>query len=197
MTAAHDITGIRFGKLVAIRRAPAERKWIFHCDCGNEHITDRRVVQRSPFAHCGCEPHHARTHGLSRTRLHRIWSNMKQRCSNPKSAYFHIYGGKGVVVCDEWEDFAPFRDWAMKAGYADSLQIDRVDSDGDYMPDNCRWVTPQVNTENRAANNFVTYMGERITITELSRRTGLNRETLRSRIVVRGMPVLQAIDKRK
>lgn len=90
------------------------------------------------------------THGGKGTRLYRIWRGMKQRCLNPKHPEFYLWGGRGITVCAEWNaDFVPFRDWSLASGYADYLEIDRRDNNGNYEPDNCRWVTEKVNCANK------------------------------------------------
>lgn len=85
-------------------------------------------------------------HGYSGTRLHTIWKGMRQRCLNPGASGYKNYGGKGIAVCQEWEEFSPFKEWAEVNGYADQLQIDRIDASGNYCPGNCRWVTKRENT---------------------------------------------------
>lgn len=88
-------------------------------------------------------------HGLSRTRLYKIWSDMKKRCYNSKCKGYRIYGAVGIRVCDEWRnDFTAFRDWAMSSGYSDSLEIDRRNPRGNYEPHNCRWATSQEQARN-------------------------------------------------
>lgn len=89
--------------------------------------------------------------GENRTRLYRIWANMKTRCSNPKTKCFPHYGGKGIVVCDAWHDFVVFQGWAVGAGYSDTLEIDRTDASKNYCPENCRWITHQQQVLNRPA----------------------------------------------
>lgn len=90
------------------------------------------------------------THGGKGTRLYRIWRGMKQRCLNPRFPEFYLWGGRGITICPEWiADFVPFRDWSLAHGYAANLQIDRRDNDKGYSFDNCRWVTPKVNSNNK------------------------------------------------
>lgn len=89
------------------------------------------------------------THGESKTLLYRVWNAMKQRCLTPSSQNYERYGGRGIMVCPAWMDFVPFRDWSMANGYTKGLLIDRIDNDGNYSPDNCRWATPIVSALNR------------------------------------------------
>lgn len=88
-------------------------------------------------------------HNMHKTRLYKIWNNMKQRVCNPNNKDFDSYGGKGIIICDEWKnDFLPFRDWALSNGYQDNLTIDRKDNNGNYGPENCRWTTQEVQSRN-------------------------------------------------
>lgn len=88
-------------------------------------------------------------HGMSRTRLYRIWADMKTRCNNPNNKFYPRYGGRGISYCPEWDDFIPFRDWALSSGYSDDLTIDRIDNDGNYSPLNCKWSTQQEQALNK------------------------------------------------
>lgn len=118
-----------------------------------------------------------------RTRLGRIWNNMKKRCYNENNNSYCFYGAKGVVVCDEWvHDFNAFRDWALSHGYRDDLTIDRIDSNGNYSPDNCRWATPKEQAYNRSSNHVITYNGKTMTMTEWAESLGMNYRTLSKRI---------------
>jgi hypothetical protein len=89
------------------------------------------------------------THGVSKTRLYSIWSGMMERCGNKASQAYKDYGGRGIKVCPEWHDILAFKDWAENNGYDPNLQIDRRNNDGNYAPENCRWVTPLTNANNK------------------------------------------------
>lgn len=111
------------------------------------------IDENEPFAHLQ-KPTMER-HGCAKTRLYNIWAKMKSRCLNEKDARYHDYGGRGITVCDEWiNSFVSFRSWAMSHGYDDKLQIDRIDNDGGYCPENCRWVTPYENVHNQRPRQY-------------------------------------------
>ena len=88
-------------------------------------------------------------HGLCRTRIYKCWVDMRQRCENPRNAFFYRYGGRGINICEEWSEFMPFYEWAMANGYRDDLTIERIDNDGDYCPSNCKWATQQEQSLNK------------------------------------------------
>lgn len=130
------------------------------------------------------------THGLSRdpenksrhTRLYGIWGNMKYRCYNENSKDFPKYGGRGITVCEEWRhDYAAFHKWAIENGYSEELQLDRVDNDKGYSPDNCRWATPKQNSNNRGNKVLITALGITLSINEWSEKLGVRRDYLYNR----------------
>lgn len=122
-------------------------------------------------------------HGLRKTRLYRIWSNIKTRCYNVNDTHYKRWGAKGVVMCDEWRnDFKAFYDWAMSHGYSDELTIDRIDNNKGYEPTNCRWVTLAENNRNKPHVKYITHNGKTQTIGQWTKELGLGKETIRERL---------------
>ncbi len=156
-----DITGKRFGHWTAIEFAETRGKrreyWRFKCDCGNIKEVLKYNVTSGRSTNCGCMQYVNRKgnvkHGKRYTRLYTIWCSMKSRCNDSENEY---YGGRGITYCDEWEDFEPFYRWAMANGYNDELSIDRIDSNGNYEPSNCRWVDSTTQSINRRVKSTST-----------------------------------------
>lgn len=115
-------------------------------------------------------------------RLYHIWLNMRERCNNPNHKQYSRYGGRGVYVCKEWDDYSSFREWAYKVGYSDDLTLDRRDNDGGYTPQNCRWATRKEQANNRHSNHILTLDGVSDNIEGWVRRTGLPRHVIDGRI---------------
>lgn len=116
-------------------------------------------------------------------RLYGIWTGIKGRTQNHNNKCYKNYGGRGITVCDEWENsYEAFRDWALANGYQDDLTIDRIDNDGNYCPENCRWVDRITQNNNRRSNHFITHNGETKTITQWARETGLNSQIISGRL---------------
>lgn len=128
------------------------------------------------------------------TRLNVIYNDMKLRCFNPKSNNFHLYGGRGITICSEWIDkeqsgiknctkgYLAFKEWAIANGYKDNLTLDRIDSNKDYCPENCRWVSPKAQSNNIRTNVYLTYNGQTKTLSQWADLLGINYHTLYSRI---------------
>ena len=116
-------------------------------------------------------------------RLYNIWSHMCERCNNPNFVYFENYGGRGIAVCDEWlGNYEAFRSWALSNGYNDRLTLDRIDNDGDYTPENCRWVTTKEQANNRRSNRMLSYNGETHNIETWCKIAGLSRHIVDGRL---------------
>lgn len=183
-----DITGKKFGRLVVLKRAPNSRtkmtRWECLCDCGNKTIVHGAHLKRGAIKSCGCYTRELSramftTHGETNTRLHRIWKTMRERCRYKGHIHYHTYGGRGIKVCKEWDaSFVAFRDWALQNGYADNLSIDRIDNNGNYTPENCRWATPKQQARNTTRTRR--YNGR--TLSEWSEIVGISRDVLKRRI---------------
>jgi hypothetical protein len=177
--------GQKVGHLTAVR--PAGKRggmsmWEFRCDCGSEgFITRATRVNCGVVVSCGCKRREGRkpTHGRSRTRIYGIWSLMKRRCSRPASDPLGCYYHKGVRVCEEWAAFEPFLAWSLANGYSDSLSIDRIDNDGPYSPENCRWATNAQQAANRSVTSRIVWEGQEYCAAQLERKVGT---PLRSRL---------------
>lgn len=164
---ALDLTGQRFGKLTALRRVgTSERReaiWLCRCDCGTLKTVTTTKLRTSHVKSCGCMRFKDRqTIGGKRTRLYRIWRNMKKRCYNANTIDFLYYGARGITVCEAWHEFAPFQKWAMANGYRDDLTLDRIDNDGNYEPTNCRWATWKEQAKHRRPNGSVVRNGKAV-----------------------------------
>jgi hypothetical protein len=130
--------------------------WRFRCDCGNEVVRRGYDVSGGAIKSCGCgrwealKKQQQPKHGMTGTRLYRIWRGMKKRCYVPGAVGYERYGAMGLEVCEEWKnDFVAFKDWALSHGYDEHLTLDREDNDKGYTPDNCRWVTWVVQENNK------------------------------------------------
>ncbi len=198
-----NLVGKKFGMLTVIAFSHREARkggsyrwyWVCQCECGNvvtrrsDGLKDKKVV-----VSCGCyrkkilEQHNFKinnpnkTHGQTKTRLYKIYAKMKERCYDPNYPERHLYGGRGIKICNEWLDsFEVFRDWSLTHGYAEHLSIDRIDPNKDYEPSNCRWADVYQQANNKRNNIQLTYNGETLTLPQWARKLGLPYSTLADR----------------
>ena len=161
-----DMAGMRFEKLLVIERINKDEhgqaKWLCKCDCGNKTVVLGSNLRRGKTKSCGCwrqenGVNHAVSmtkHGQHNTRLYRIWNTMKNRCQNPNVHNYFRYGGRGITVCKEWQEFTPFYEWSTRNGYRENLTLDRIDNFKGYSPENCRWVTMKEQHRNRMVHQL-------------------------------------------
>jgi len=198
---AFDLTGKVFGKLTVISKHSTIKRctrWKCKCECGNEAIVLGESLKSGATKSCGCYRKEitkikATTHGLSKDKLYDIWCDMKRRCYNPKNKRYENYGGRNIKVCEEWHEFKPFYDWALNNGYIEGLTIDRINNNGDYEPDNCRWATAIVQMNNTTRNHFVEFKGQIKTISQWSKITGISQDVIKDRLTKLGWSAERAL----
>ena len=198
-----NLKGQRFGKLIVVEPALNKGKltsWKCKCDCGNEAIVYTNNLRRGHTTSCGCFKFATRnkTHGYRKTRLYKVWCDIKTRCYNPNNFDYPRYGGRGITMCNEWkDDFVAFHDWAIDTGYDKNAPrgqctLDRIDVNGNYCPENCRWIDIEQQQNNRRDNVLIEYNGEIKTMAQWSKYLNLSYEMIRQRIQLYGWSVERA-----
>lgn len=197
-----DITGNKYNKLTVIKRVEnakdGETRWLCKCNCGNTTIVAASNLKNNNVKSCGCLNYENRwgIHFKSKTRLYNILSGIKTRCLNKNNPTYKNYGGRGITVCQEWlDDFMNFYNWAIENGYEDKLTIDRIDNNGNYEPNNCRWVTPKVQSNNVRTNLIYEFNGKSHTLTEWCELYKMPYKTVYRRIKTSNLSFEQAITK--
>lgn len=189
MSRGRDITGQRFGSLLAIRREVQSKngtwKWRVSCDCGNDEIVFITVLTSGRKTCClNCFPARQSKskiqHGMSNSSEYAVWKGMKARCDNANHDAYDRYGGRGISYCARWRKFANFLS-DMGARPAGST-LERIDNSKGYEPGNCRWATPKEQANNRRNNHNLTVGGRTMTISQWSEETGVNRTTIQYRL---------------
>lgn len=196
-----DITGQRFGKLVALKDVGSNGNnilWKCKCDCGNNIIVPSSRLRSGNTKSCGClQIASVTTHGKSKTRLYRIWHGMKTRCNLVQDKRYKDYGGRGIKVFHEWDtNFLSFYNWAIANGYKDNLSIDRIDNNGNYCPENCRWASAKQQMNNTRYNHLVEYNNEVKTVREWAKTLNIPEQRLYHRLND-GWPIKDALTKPK
>lgn len=180
----------RYTVLGVFKQPKGYQKYVHvQCDCGSQpRYVQVGTVRNGSAQSCGClHKERVSTHGLSGTKLFTIWGHMVNRCANPRDKKFARYGGRGIKVCDRWLDPNKFVE-DMGPTFRRGLTIDRIDNDGDYTPDNCRWATRSVQNRNYSRNVLVTYNGQTKCLKQWAEELGLNYGTLWDRIKVQKLP---------
>lgn len=196
-----DIQGNKYGRLTVISFVGTKNKkarWLCKCDCGNIVEVYGVDLRGANTKSCGCLRHQGRQslhHNLIKTRIYGIWTGMKQRCYDINAKQYKDYGGRGITICDEWKnDFMTFYDWSIGNRYNDTLTIDRINNDGSYCPENCRWTTHKKQMSNTRRNLIYTIDGETLCLSEWCEKYNMPYWTVLHRIH-RGVDVKTALTK--
>lgn len=181
------LVGKKFGKLEVLEMCGNNGKGTHYkskvkCECGKIYmVNDTELIngRRTGCRSCNCN---FKTHGKTNTKLFNVWQNMKQRCYDKNCKEYKYYGGRNIKVCNEWKnDFMSFYNWAINNGYKEKLTIDRINVNGDYEPNNCRWSTQLEQANNKRNTVYITYKNTTDTISNWSRKTGISKSCLEYR----------------
>lgn len=184
--------GKKFGKLTVIEpvrvvsnNGNSQWFWKIKCDCGNETIAKPYGLIKGMQVSCGCYRKSGgqvqRLHSESHTPLHNIWCGMNNRC-NPNHKNCKGYGDRGIQVCEEWHDYTKFAKWARSNGYKEGLTIERIDVNGNYCPENCKWIEKEKQARNRRTTFWVDFQGKRMSLAEAAEIAGLPYKEVHFRI---------------
>lgn len=196
-----DLAGKRFDRLLVLREVSRVQKgnkdgyryyWLCLCDCGKETEVLAEHLIAGNIRSCGClRNEKAKTntfiHGMTKTKLFGVWTGFKDRCRNPHNSRYANYGARGIKVCEEWGDFLVFKEWSDNNGYREGLSIERIDNDGPYSPENCRWATKEEQSKNTTRSKFITYNGFTLIQSDWARKLGISISSFKERIS-KGMP---------
>lgn len=190
MPAFHDLTGMQFSFLKVIERDFSRDKyvyWLCECTrCGKMTSVRSCNLVTGQVMSCGCYGRSRELrirHGDSRTSLYERWCAIKNRCKNESCIEYKNYGGRGIKMCEEWStSYETFKDWAISHGYREDLTIDRIDVNGDYCPENCRWITMKEQLRNTTKTMRITYNGKTMLADEWEKVCGIKQSTIRDRI---------------
>lgn len=199
--------GATYNRLTIISEAERsncnQRRVNVKCDCGKLKVVNLSSLMRGHTKSCGCLQREAIIkiafkHGNSEHPLNGLWNDIKKRCYNPHSVAFHNYGGRGIKMCDKWRSsFDAFFKWAISNGWAEGLEIDRINNNGDYEPANCHFVTKHQNMMNRRVTIYLEYKGETKTMYEWAKIKGLTYKVLKDRITKLKWDVSKALENKK
>jgi hypothetical protein len=186
-----DLTGQRFGRLLALRPSHTDKRgkwhWLCRCDCGASHTVSMGCLRQGDSRSCGClqrelSAKRLTTHGMSNSQEYKAWDMMRRRCSDRTNKSYRHYGGRGISVCSEWSDSfeAFYRDMGPRP--SSHLTLDRIDNNGNYEPGNCRWATYIQQARNGRHNRLLTFNGQTLCMAAWAEQIGLKLSVLKSRL---------------
>ena len=180
---SHSVDNSKFRKDKNAFVKDVRHYMLVECICGTVRSVRKDGLTSGSTKSCGCTNRRNSTHNLSKTKLYYTYQGIKRRCYNSKSEQFKNYGGRGIKMCDEWlNDSESFFEWSKRNGFSEELSIDRINNDGDYSPENCRWVDMRTQSRNKRTNVHVTYKGKTQLLVDWAKEKGMNRGTLSSRL---------------
>lgn len=197
----YNLEGEKFGRLFVvgiIGKKKRQNLWECVCDCGNKKNVVTNMLTSGKVRSCGCLKKEVnKKHGESTSPEYSVWRSMKQRCFNPKNPEYKNYGARGVTVCKEW--FDSFDVFLSDMGYRPTPKhsLDRIDNNGNYESDNCRWATIKQQNSNKRQSVFINVFGEKLCLTEAANKYGVKPQTLKYRIFVRGDSPEKAVTVKK
>lgn len=197
-----NIIGMKFGRLTVLKEIEKNknlRTFECICECGNKKIVFKKYLKNGDTRSCGClkieylkNKSIGLKHGMSRTKFYKMYDSIKKRCLNKNNKDYKNYGGRGIKICNEWlnkeNGFINFYNWAIENGYKEGLTIDRINNNGNYEPNNCRWVTNKEQQRNTRNNVFLTYNGETHCLSEWAEILGLTDSCIKGRYF-RNLPI--------
>lgn len=206
--AGFNLVGQSFGRLTVVRfhgyTDDGSKLWDCVCECGNKRVLTSYRLTSGRTKSCGCLHNEllgkrVATHGGTHERLYIVWTDAKRRCEKTYDKKYSCYGGRGIKLCAEWQDYAKFREWALNNGYDETAEtgqctLDRIDVDGDYCPENCRWIPMSEQRYNCRNTIYVDWNGKKYTFGQLSKICGIPARILHSRIHVRNWAVDKAVN---
>ena len=199
-----DMSGKRFGKLFVLHKTTSKNgmmQWQCICDCGEEKEISGNHLRTGHTTSCGCVQREVasimgkttprKLSDRKHERLYHIWKGMRKRCRGYEEHHKKYYASRDIIVCNEWNDYPKFKEWALNNGYSDNLTIDRIDNNGNYEPDNCRWITMFEQASNKRNNRWITVQGISHTLAQWARIIGKSPSNLHHALKQNGVKYLQ------
>lgn len=195
MAKSKDLVGKTYGRLTVTEKSGSVKgqvNWLCRCECGNTKIVPTASLNFGNTRSCGCiqkeivaamgKTH--TTHGMTDTKLYSVWHGMRKRCICQTTKHYERYGGRGISICKEWDDFSNFYEWSIVNGYKEGLTIDRINNNGNYEPSNCRWATSKEQARNRCNTTMYDIDGVTKSLIEWSEINGVNHSTAYDRLAL-------------